>query len=104
MSDWGIGDDRHYGFEATGLNCGGFGLWHQRHLATEDEGEVGQDAEAGDSVDGTFERRFKQRGVGDRFTDRLATGAVIGGKFWPIADVAEVALVDLEGFRQGDRQ
>ena len=65
---------------------------------------MGQDAEAGDRIDGAFERLFEQRRVGHRFADRLAPGALIGGEFCSVADVAEVALVDLEGFRQGHRE
>ena len=89
-------------FRSTSLDRGGFGLGGEHHLAAEDEGEVGKDAEARDRVDRTLERRFKQRGVGRRFSDRLAPGALVGGEFCAVAEVAEVALVDLKGFRQGD--
>ena len=47
----------------------------------EDEGEVGQNAEARNRVDRALERLFEQRGVGGRFADRLAAGALIGGEF-----------------------
>ena len=104
MPDRSVGDDGYDGLQAAVLNRGGFGLWHQGHLAAEDEGEVRQDAETGDGIDRALERLFQQRRFGDRFADRLASGALVGGEFRPIAEVAEVALVDLEGFRQGDRE
>ena len=104
MPDRGIGNHGDDGLEASVLDRGGFGLWHQGDLAGEDEGEVGQHAEAGDGIDRSLQRFFQQRSFGDRFADRLAPGALVGGEFGSVADIAEVALVDLECFGQGYRQ
>ena len=71
-------------------------------LAAEDEGDVGQTAEAGDRVGRV--RSVALPAAGFRARRRRSPGARRNVPF-PVlgfrADVAEVALVDLEGFRQG---
>ena len=74
---------------------------HQVDLAVEDEGQARQAAGAGDRVDRAGERLVEQRRGRRRRADRLAPGALGGGEFFLGADVAEVALVDLEGARRG---
>ena len=67
---------------------------------------MGQDVaaagEARDRVGGAFEGLFEQRGFVFDVADRLAPGAVFAFELAFGAEVAEVALVDLEGFGQGD--
>ncbi len=103
MPDRGVGDDRHDSFQTSGMaQSGGFRLRDEHHLAAEDEGEMGQDPVARYRIHGAFEGLFEQRRVSGRFADRLAPGALIGSQFRAVADIAEVALVDLKCFGQGD--
>ena len=63
-----------------------------------------QAAGAGDSVDGAGEGGFEQRRRRRRGADRLAPRALRSCQFGLRAEVAEVALVDREGLREGDRE
>ena len=81
-----------------------FGFRDQRYLAAEDEGEMRQLAEAGDRVGETGKRLFQQRRfgletvpIGARPLHRVAASSAAR------AEIAEVALIDREGFRQGHR-
>ena len=65
--------------------------------------DVAADGKARDRVGGAFERLFEQRGFVFDEADRLAPGAVFAFELGLGAEVAEVALVDLKGLRQGDR-
>src|SRR5262249_55468245 len=74
------------------------------NLAAEDEDNMRQLAVSGDRVGKALERRFQQgRFVADG-ADRLAPAALFGLELGLGANAAERALVDLEGFRQGDRK
>ena len=74
----------------------------QGDLAVEDEGEAWQAAGARDRIDRAA-RGLQQWRLVDAVTDRLAPGALGLRQFGLRAEVAEVALVDLEGFGEGDR-
>ena len=76
----------------------------QVDLAVEDEGEARQAAGAGDRVDRARERLVEQRRRRRRVADRLPAGALCRGQLFLGADVAEVALVDREGLREGHRE
>ncbi len=65
--------------------------------------DVGAAGKARDRICGAFEGLFEQRGLIRDVADRLPAGAVFFFELGLGAEVAEVALIDLKGFRQGDR-
>ena len=104
MADRRVGDDRNRRLQRALRVEKDSARGTSRDLAVEDEGEARQAALAGDRVDRAGERLVEQRGRRRRGADRLPAGAFRAAKFGLGAEVAEMALVDREGLRQGHRE